>query len=194
MASPGELQGQRDPIPRLVRQKAGRQNALGPLIPPICTYGVQRRNQRRRRPPTPVSGSPRRCRASGAGRGCPRDIHTGAELVDRNCRGRRKLVDKVVDQSRDGFVIYVLPEGAARERRAEITSRFSEPGPVASGASVPGRDGVPASSPGGSTGRDRHPGVGTLVGPAEVAGHRPSTPGRSSGGPHSVMAHGIMSP
>src|SRR5215213_4045725 len=59
-----------------------------------------------------------------------------------------KLVDNGVDPGRHGFVIFVLPEGAARERRTEITSRFYAPGPVASGASVPGRDGVPASSPG----------------------------------------------
>ena len=89
-----------------------------------------------------------------------------------------------------GFVRYVLPEGAARERGTEITSRTSSQGrslrallyPVATAFLRRPREarrdaiGIPVSI--------------LSSGPQKPAGHRPSTPGRSSGGPHAGAGPG----
>ena len=91
--------------------------------------------------------------------------------MDSGLAHSSKLVDNIVDRTCDEFVLFVLPEGAAKERGTEITSRDLEPGPVASGASVPGRDDVPASS----LGKARRDATGIPVsvlplGPQKLAG------------------------
>jgi len=69
-----------------------------------------------------------------------------------------------------------LPEGAARERGTEITSRTSSQGRSLRALLYPDATAFlrrPRASP---AGRDRHPGVGTLVGPAgatRATGRRP---------------------
>jgi purine-nucleoside phosphorylase len=76
-------------------------------------------------------------------------------------------VDKSVDPSELAPVSSVLPEGAVRNRRNRDHIKGLRSTPVASGASLsgPGGFGHPCPADDRPTDRDRHPGVGTSVGP-----------------------------
>jgi purine-nucleoside phosphorylase len=76
-------------------------------------------------------------------------------------------VDKCVDRLAGALVSSVLPEGACRNRRNRDHIKDLRSAPVASGVSLLGPDGSGRSRPGGDrpTDCDRHPGVGTFVGP-----------------------------
>jgi len=77
-------------------------------------------------------------------------------------------VDNSVDPPVERAVSSVLPEGAVRNRRNRDHIKGLRSTPVASGASLSGPGGFGRSRPGGDrpTDRDRHPGVGTSVGPS----------------------------
>ena len=92
----------------------------------------------------------------------------GGELVDTRRRHSPYLVDKSVDPRLDRALLSVLPEGAVRNRRHRDHIKDLRSAPVASGVSLPGPDGFGRSRPGGDcpADRDRHPGVGTSVGPS----------------------------
>ena len=132
--------------------------------------------------PRPPSGCPRsRCSPSAVKRaGVGGKVRSGAVVHELSTSVRNSwtagrcsapnLVDNNVDPTGGRIRNVRLARRGRQGARNRDHIKDLEPGPVASGASVPGRDGVPAPSPGGPAGRDRHPGVGTLVGPAEVRG------------------------
>ena len=88
--------------------------------------------------------------------------------MDTRRRARAQLVDNSVDPAAGRAVSSVLPEGAVRNRRHRDHIKDLRSTPVASGASLPGPDGFGRSRPGDDrpTDCDRHPGVGTSVGPS----------------------------
>ena len=77
-------------------------------------------------------------------------------------------MDNSVDPATGRAVSSVLPEGAVRNRRHRDHIKDLRSTPVASGASLSGPDGFGRSRPGDDrpTDCDRHPGVGTSVGPS----------------------------
>jgi purine-nucleoside phosphorylase len=77
-------------------------------------------------------------------------------------------VDNSVDPAARPAVSSVLPEGAVRNRRHRDHIKDLRSTPVASGASLSGPDGFGRSRPDDDrpTDCDRHPGVGTSVGPS----------------------------
>ena len=80
------------------------------------------------------------------------------------------------------------PKGPTGTKEPRSHQGLFGPPPVASGASLPGTDGSSHHGlrPRGPcpTGRDRHPGVDTSVGPTKSAGLGRLPPGRDPGGPH----------
>ena len=124
--------------------------------------------------------------AARSGHGCPQLVHSGRQLVDSRRAPCAEFVDNRVDPPPAPARNVGLARRGRQDRRTRDHIKDLRSAPVASGASLPGRAAVsprPSAGP-RPTGRDRHPGVGTSVGPHEAAGLGRRPPGRVSGGPH----------